>query len=383
MTSMLVKVALAGAAALPLTWLRADDDKKSDDKKAEKRVEVKVLRLDGKDGDKPSVIVLSDGDDKTEKRAKVKVLRLDGSDGEKADVRVLLDDDDKPAAKTSYLGVVIEPVPAALATHLSDVLPKDTGLLIAQVADDSPAAKAGLKEHDILVSYGDEKLHSSEQLTKLVRGDKVGHEVTLGVVHAGKLEKVKVTIGEHETKAGSFAIPGKGRVLIDPHGDRKEAIRILKDREDKAAPGAKAGARSSFSSMRLESIDGDRFRAEIEYKNEKGDSLKRSFEGTREEIQKQIEADKEMPEAIRNQLQRSLGGKGAFRFNMPRGGFAFDLDSDDFPMFNWSGSGDFEKIFEQFSNQLDPELREKLKGAFRSIEEPQPHKKPVPRDGTL
>ena len=71
-----------------------------------------------------------------------------------------------------------------------------------------------------------------------------------------------------------------------------------------ANEGAKAGAqvKSNSSSMRLESIDGDRFKAEIEYKNEKGDSLKRSFEGTREEIQKQIDADKEMPEAIRNQL---------------------------------------------------------------------------------
>jgi hypothetical protein len=381
MTSMLAKIALAGAAILPLTWLRADDDKKSDDKKVEKRVEVKVLRLD-------------DPDDKSEKRARVKVLRLDGKDGDKEDVRVLLDDsDDKPEGKVSYLGVVIESVPDALAAHLSsDVLPKDTGLLVAQVADDSPAAKAGLKKNDILVSYGDEKLHSGEQLTKLVRDDKAGHEVTLGVVHAGKLEKVKVTIGEREMKGGMFAIPGKGRVLIAPHGERKdgerkEAFRILKDLDDKAAPGAKAGAhtKSAFSSMRLESIDGDRFKAEIEYKNEKGDSLKRSFEGTREEIQKQIDADKEMPEAIRNQLLRSFdfgrGGKGAFRFNMPQGGFAFDFDSDDFPMFNWSGSGDFEKIFEQLSNQIDPELREKLKGAFRSIEEP--HKKPVPRDGSF
>ena len=88
MTSI-AKIALAGAAILPLTWLRADDDKKSDDKKVEKRVEVKVLRLDGKDDEKP-VVILSDGDEKAEKRVQLKVLRLDGKDGDKEDVRVLL-----------------------------------------------------------------------------------------------------------------------------------------------------------------------------------------------------------------------------------------------------------------------------------------------------
>ena len=50
MKSFLMKVALAGATVVPLAWVGADDEKKSDDKKAEKRVEVKVLRLDGKDG---------------------------------------------------------------------------------------------------------------------------------------------------------------------------------------------------------------------------------------------------------------------------------------------------------------------------------------------
>jgi hypothetical protein len=356
MNSILMKVALAGAAVVPLAWIGANDDKKPDDKKAEKRVEVKVLRLDGKDGGKPDV---------------------------KVD-----DEDDKPAGKQPYLGVAIEPVPPALAAHLGDLVSKDHGLLVVRVADESPAAKAGLREFDILVTYDDQKLSSGEQLTTLVRGDKPGREVTLGVVHAGKLEKVKVTVGEHEGKSALFGFPGKaGRVLVDPRGHRKEAVRILKDLDAKAAPGGKADAqvKSSFSSMRLESLDGDRFKAEIEYKNEKGDSLKRSFEGTRDEIQKQIEADNEMPEAIRNQLLRSFdfgkGGKGTFHFNMPRGGFAFDLDSDDFPAFNWPASKDFDQIIEQLSNQIDPQLREKLKGAFRSIDEP--HKKPVPLDRSL
>jgi hypothetical protein len=361
MVSNFVKAALVGAMAVPFAWFRTDDEKSGDDKKVEKKVEVKVLRLDGKDG------------------------------GDNATYRVLLNDGDgKPAGKQPYLGVAIEAVPPALVAHLPGLISKDQGLLVGEVAEDSPAAKAGLKEYDVLLSYDDQKLYSGEQLTKLVRGDKPGHEVTLSVARAGKLEKVKVTIGEREMKAAMIELPGKGQhILLDPQGHRKEAIRILKGLDDKDGGGAKANVqtKSNSLSMRLETTDGDRFKAEIEFKNDKGETQKRTFEGTREEIHKQIEADKEIPEAIRKQFGHGLdfkGGKGAFQFQLPSGGFQFSLpfDHDDFPAFNWTGSKDFEQIIEQLSNQIDPALRDKLKGALRSIDEPS-RKKDVPVDRAL
>lgn len=404
MKATFVKFALAVAVAAPLAFVRADDDKKTETKKQERRVEVKVLRLDGKDGEKPGVKVYRTGPG-DEREIKVIV----GEPVDQADVVKLFvaDSDDKPAEKVPYLGVAIETVPPALAAHLPGLVAKDQGLLAAEVAGDSPAAKAGIKEYDILVSYDDQKLFSGEQLTKLVRGDKPGREVTLGIVRAGKLEKVKVTIGEHEVprtvrilgglpgKSGRFELPGPaGRIVVDPLGERKEELhRILKEHglDEKPAAGAKARAqvKSNFSSMKLESLDGGRFKAEIEYKNEKGDSLKRSFDGTRDEIRKQIEAVKEMPEAIRNQLLRSFdlgkGGKGAFQFNTPRGGFWIDTDWEDLwsnmPAFEFPSSKDIDQLIEQFSDNLDPETREKLKGALRSIE--QPKKKPTEPDRSL
>ena len=394
MKSTCVKFALAVAVAVPLALVRADDDKKTETKKEEKRIEVKVLRLDGKDGGKPEVKVFqtAPGDER-------EIRVIVGEPGEKGDVVKLFvaDSDDKPGEKVPYLGVAIEPVPPALAAHLPGLVSKDQGLLAAEVAGDSPAAKAGIKEYDILVNYDDQKLFSSEQLTKLVRGDKPGREVTLGIVRAGKLEKVKVTIGEHEmprTIQILGGLPGKGgRIVVDPLGERREDLhRILKEHGlgDKLAPGAKARAqvKSNFSSMKLESLDGDRFKAEIEYKSEKGDSLKRSFEGTRDEIRKEIEADKEMPDAIRNQLLRTFefgkSAKGAYHFNMPRGGFWIDTNWDDFfgnmPGFKFPDSKEFEQIIEQLSENLDPETREKLKGAIRKIEPP---KKQVEPDRSL
>ncbi len=69
--------------------------------------------------------------------------------------------DDKTAApKAAHLGIGVESVPPALFSQLPDVLSKGQGVLVAQVAKDSPAAKAGLQPNDILLSFGDQKLYS-------------------------------------------------------------------------------------------------------------------------------------------------------------------------------------------------------------------------------
>ena len=72
----------------------------------------------------------------------------------------------------AYLGVGVEAVPSALEKQLPTL--NNQGVLIAEVAKDSPAQHAGLKPYDILVSYDDHQLYSPEQLVKLVQNDKPG-----------------------------------------------------------------------------------------------------------------------------------------------------------------------------------------------------------------
>ena len=84
--------------------------------------------------------------------------------------------------KQAYLGVQLEPLPRPWRASCRGSVPKGQGILVLHVAKDSPAAKAGLQPHDIVTSYNEHKLSSPEQLVKLVRADKPGHEVTLGFV---------------------------------------------------------------------------------------------------------------------------------------------------------------------------------------------------------
>jgi PDZ domain-containing protein len=97
----------------------------------------------------------------------------------------------KPVA---YIGVFTREVSAELRSQFS--LDEGFGLLVDQVAPDSPAKSAGLKKHDVLVKFEDQQLVNLEQLRSLVRAKKKGDVVQFVVISGGKETKVPVTLGE-------------------------------------------------------------------------------------------------------------------------------------------------------------------------------------------
>lgn len=94
----------------------------------------------------------------------------------------------------AYLGVLTGPVSRELRSQFG--LAEGFGLQIAEVMPDSPAAAAGLKEHDVLVKFEDQQLVNMEQLQTLVRSRKKNDQVSLTVITGGQQKQLSVTIGE-------------------------------------------------------------------------------------------------------------------------------------------------------------------------------------------
>lgn len=113
--------------------------------------------------------------------------------------------------KVTFLGVVTSPAGETLGQHLK--LPEGTGLVVEFVQDDSPAAKAGLARHDVLVRLDDQILVNPEQLAVLVRIRKPGDKVGLAFIRSGKEEKAAAELGEHEQVIQPL---GAGRVFVRP-----------------------------------------------------------------------------------------------------------------------------------------------------------------------
>jgi S1-C subfamily serine protease len=71
------------------------------------------------------------------------------------------------------------------------------GVYIGEVTPQSPAAKAGLKAGDVIVSVNGRPTRTSDELGAVLAGYKPGRTVTLKVAHqSGANDLVKVTLGE-------------------------------------------------------------------------------------------------------------------------------------------------------------------------------------------
>lgn len=105
----------------------------------------------------------------------------------------------------SFLGVETVPASPTLSAQLG--LPQGVGLVVRAVVPKSAASEV-LKPHDILIKFDDQLLIETRQLSVLIRARKVGDEVTLTYVRAGKEATAKLKLGERE-RSREFGHRGK------------------------------------------------------------------------------------------------------------------------------------------------------------------------------
>jgi membrane-associated protease RseP (regulator of RpoE activity) len=84
----------------------------------------------------------------------------------------------------SYLGVDTQDVSSDRvgALHLKD----ERGVEVTMVDQDAPAGKAGLKEHDVILSINDQQVQSVEQLRRLIREIPAGRNISIGISRDGQ-----------------------------------------------------------------------------------------------------------------------------------------------------------------------------------------------------
>ncbi len=94
-----------------------------------------------------------------------------------------------------YLGITPQAVDENIAKALD--LKEVRGALVAEVHEDTPAEKAGLKAEDVIVALDGEKIRDDVHLRAAVGTKTPGTKITLTVIRDGKEKKIKVTLGEY------------------------------------------------------------------------------------------------------------------------------------------------------------------------------------------
>ena len=99
------------------------------------------------------------------------------------------------------LGVIIQEVNYNLAKSFG--LSKPMGALITQVMPDGPAAQAGLKQGDVVLSVNGEEVRASNDLPVMVGSIAPGKEITLQVWRNGEVIEQKILLDNADKNNGS------------------------------------------------------------------------------------------------------------------------------------------------------------------------------------
>lgn len=106
----------------------------------------------------------------------------------------------------AYMGVDISDITPQRVAALK--LKDERGVEVTIVDQDAPAGKAGIKEHDVILTMNGTAVESGAQLRRMIRETPAGRVVTLGISRDGQPLTIKVQLADRR-KSNSWMSRGK------------------------------------------------------------------------------------------------------------------------------------------------------------------------------
>lgn len=100
---------------------------------------------------------------------------------------------DKGAVTRGWMGAEVQSVTSDIAEGLG--LKNAGGAIVANVQNNSPAAKAGLKTGDVITQVSGEPIKGSKELIKKIQAMAPGSSLELATIRQGKERKLSVSLG--------------------------------------------------------------------------------------------------------------------------------------------------------------------------------------------
>ncbi len=116
-----------------------------------------------------------------------------------------------------YLGVAYAPlksIPKEARRKVGITLEGDDGAVVTQIYPNSPAARAGLQEYDVILEANRQKITDSESLSRMVQGLKVGDTLALLVSRGGENRLLTATLKERPAQLSAPSRRSRGPVPL-------------------------------------------------------------------------------------------------------------------------------------------------------------------------
>lgn len=104
----------------------------------------------------------------------------------------------------AYLGVDVTDVTSGRLSALK--LKEEKGVEVTMVDQDAPAGKAGIKEHDVILTLNGNAVDSGAQLRRMIHETPAGRVVAVGLSRDGQPLSIQVKLGDRR-KEFSYAAP--------------------------------------------------------------------------------------------------------------------------------------------------------------------------------
>lgn len=104
---------------------------------------------------------------------------------------------EEPWGGGSYLGVDTRDVTPDRVSTLH--LKSETGVEVTMVDQDAPAGKAGIKEHDVILTINNQEVESVEQLRRMIHEIPAGRTIEIGISRDGQPSTLKAQLAERKT----------------------------------------------------------------------------------------------------------------------------------------------------------------------------------------
>jgi len=132
--------------------------------------------------------------------------------------RVVADLRDDGRVERGWLGVQVQALDETLAGALG--LDDTRGVLIADVVEDSPAARAGLEPGDVILEVAGTEVDTPRDLTFAIADLPVGDEIDIAYTREGEADEVEVTIGLRSAAILAEDIPPATEIPDEDEGPR-------------------------------------------------------------------------------------------------------------------------------------------------------------------
>jgi C-terminal processing protease CtpA/Prc len=102
----------------------------------------------------------------------------------------------------SWLGVESQEISSEKAKELK--LPAERGVLLERIVPDGPAAKAGLKDNDVITEINGQRVEGAAQFRRMIHEIPAGRSAQFTIWRDGRAQTISVTLGKSEDRGNMW-----------------------------------------------------------------------------------------------------------------------------------------------------------------------------------